>query len=168
MANALSPSQIFFGQLAAQVIRPTLARLGLNDGPIALNLVLGTVAQESGGQYLAQYPTGPALGLWQIEPATHQDVLDNYVAFRPELAATLASFAAATPPRDMQLASNLGYACAIARLIYHRAPAPLPTSSDPAQLGAYYKAHYNTAGGAATVDEFVRNFALHIGDPLNA
>ncbi|HEV2650775.1 MAG TPA: hypothetical protein VGU69_05935, partial [Rhizomicrobium sp.] len=70
--KSLSPSQIFFAQLANVVVRPTLARLGLNDGPVALNLLLGTAAQESGGTYLAQYPTGPALGLWQIEPNTHQ------------------------------------------------------------------------------------------------
>ena len=168
MANALSQSQIFFNQLAGLVVRPTLARLPFGDGPIAFNLLLGTAAQESGGKYLAQYPTGPALGLLQIEPPTHQDLLTNYLAFRPDLDAALASFAAPQPPRDMQLASNLAYAFAVARLIYHRAPAPLPTSSDPATLGAYYKTHYNTAGGAATVDEFVRNFALCIGEPLNA
>jgi hypothetical protein len=166
--NAMSPSQIFFSQLAATVVRPTLARLGLNDGPVALNLLLGIAAQESGGGYLAQFPVGPALGLWQIEPETHQDVLRNYVAFRKPLEAILDGFAAATPPRDMQLASNLAYACAIARLICYRAPAPLPASSNPALLGAFWKQHYNTAGGAGEVDEFVRNFALHIGDPVNA
>lgn len=168
MANAPSQAQIYFNQLAGLVVRPMLARLPFGDGPIALNLLLGTAAQESGGRYLAQYPTGPALGILEIEPPTHQDLLTNYLAFRPDLAAALASFVAPQPPRDMQLASNLAYAFAVARMLYHRAPEPLPTSSDPTVLGAYYKAHYNTAGGAATVDEFVRNFALYIGDPLNA
>lgn len=168
MANAPSQAQIYFIQLANLVVRPTLARLPFNDGPIALNLLLGTVAQESGGRYLAQYPTGPALGVFEIEPPTHQDLWTNYLAFHPTLAAALAAFAGEQPPRDLQLAGNLNYACAVARLIYRRAPEPLPTSSDPAILGAYYKAHYNTAGGAATVDEFVCNFALYIGEPLNA
>jgi hypothetical protein len=163
-----TPTQIFFGQLASLVVRPTLARLPFNDGPVGLNLTLGIAAQESGGQALAQVPTGPALGLWQIEPATHQDVWDNYLKFKPDLAATIAGFAFASMPRDMQLAANLAYACAIARLICRRAPEPLPSSSEPALLGAFWKTHYNTAGGAGAVDEFVRNFALHIGDPLDA
>lgn len=160
--KSLSATQIFFAQLANNVVRPTLARLGFNDGPIGLNLLLGTAAQESGGAYLAQRPTGPALGLWQIEPATHQDVLTNFAAFWPALMTTLAGFAAATPPRDLQLASNLAYACAVARLIYHRASAPLPASFDPALLGANWKQHYNTAGGGGSVDEFVGNFALRV------
>lgn len=168
MANALSQSQIFFSQLAALVVRPTLARLPFGDGAVALNLLLGTCAQETGGKYLRQYPVGPALGMLEIEPPTHDDLYTNFLAFHPDLAAALSQFLAPEPARDMQLVSNLAYAFAVARLIYRRAPAPLPTSSDPAILGAYYKAHYNTAGGAASVDEFVRNFALYIGEPLNA
>ncbi|HVJ53470.1 MAG TPA: hypothetical protein VM689_13465 [Aliidongia sp.] len=161
------PSRIFFAQLREQVIRPALGLLELGDGPTVINLLLGTAAQESGGRFLRQYPSGPALGFWQIEPTTHRDVLTNFVAFRPDLRARLAALAVPGTDRDDQLAWNLRYACAIARLIYLRAPAPLPGTSDPALLGAFWKAHYNTAGGAGAADEFVRSFSTYIGDPVN-
>lgn len=159
-------NQILFRQFGQRVVQPVLALFPFRDGPVGLNLVLGTAAQETGLQYLAQYPVGPALGPHQIEPATHDDLLDNFVAFRPELKHVLDSLAAPGVPRDTQLIWNLAYSTAICRLILYRSPEPLPLRADPALLGAYWKAHYNTAGGAGTVDEFVSNFARYIGDPL--
>ena len=41
----------------------------------------------------------------------------------------------------------MGYATAVARLIYWRVPRPLPAASDLDGLAAYWKTHYNTAAG---------------------
>jgi hypothetical protein len=166
MASNLAPALTLFAQLRVRVVAPTLGFLGL-DEPAAVNLLLGTAAQETGGKYLAQVPNGPALGFWQIEPDTHRDLRANFLASRPALEERLASLAAPLPSRDLQLASNLAYACAVARLIYFRAPQPLPAATDIPALAAYWKAHYNTAGGAGSEDEFVRNFATYIGAPLS-
>ena len=98
---------------------------------------------------------GPALGIFQIEPATHADVWANYLAYRENLAGRVASLASEQPRLD-QLVWNLAYATAIARLIYYRRPEPLPAADDLAGLARYWKAHFNTALGAGSVEDFLR------------
>jgi hypothetical protein len=153
-----------FAQLRSLVIVPVLGQLGL-DSPAARNLVLGTAAQESGGAFLAQYPTGPARGFWQIESATHQDLLDRFLPSRPDLATTLAALRASEPAADQQLATNLAYAAAICRLLYFRIPEDLPAATDLPALGAYWKRWYNTEAGAGTAAEWTASFNRLIGDP---
>ena len=63
------PPPLNVRDLRVEVIRPALRALDLWS-PAAEDLVLGTAAQESGLAYLRQIGGGPALGLWQIEPAT--------------------------------------------------------------------------------------------------
>lgn len=52
------------------VVRPVLRVMSAWSQP-AEDLVMGTAAQESRLTYLRQLGGGPALGLWQMEPATH-------------------------------------------------------------------------------------------------
>ena len=85
-------------QLRREVLRPTLRYLELWS-PAAENLVIGTAAHESGGcRYLTQIG-GPALGLYQIEPATHDDLWTNFLAYRVELRAKTAALASVWPER---------------------------------------------------------------------
>ena len=153
-------------QLDALAILPALAALDL-DSPAARSLVLGTAAQESGGRVLAQYPSGPALGFWQVEPATHDDLLDRFLPGRPDLALRLDGLAVPGAERHAQLATNLIYGAAICRLIYFRVPEPLPEAGDVAGLGAYWKRWYNTPAGAGTAAEWAASFNRLIGDPQN-
>lgn len=149
------------GQFKARVIRPTLALLGLGDGPAAENLLLGTALTESGLIYLAQLG-GPALGLYQIELATHEDLHRNFLAFRPLLLAKLYPLRTGSLPDEFQLTTNLAYTTAVARLIYYRAKEPLPDAADAAGMAAYHKAHYNTTAGATDPTKSVANFARAI------
>ncbi len=130
------------GQFRRLVIRPALQAIGLCS-PAAERLLLGTALTESGLRHLHQVD-GPALGIFQIEPATHADVWANYLAYRENLASRVASLASERPRLD-QLVWNLVYATAIARLIYYRRPEPLPAADDLAGLARYWKAHFNTA-----------------------
>lgn len=141
------------------IVQPVLARLGLPGEATAMRLLLGTAAVESGLRHLAQLGSGPALGLYQIEPATHEDLWVNFLGHRQDLSERVRAFAHAGTPRAMQLAGNLDYATAIARLVYFRRPEPLP-APEPEALGAYWKAHYNTAAGAGTVADFMRAWRL--------
>lgn len=153
-----------FSQLRSLVIIPTLQHLGL-DSPAARNLVLGTAAQESGGAYLAQWPSGPARSFWQIEPATAVDLEDNFVPSHKVLGDKLRQLSSGLWPIDIELAVNLPYACATCRLLYYRIPAALPAATDLAGLGAYWKRYYNTPLGAGTAEEWVASFARCIGAP---
>ena len=52
----------------------------------AENLLMGTAAQESAlGEYIRQLGNGPALGIFQMEPETFDDIVRNYLSYRPDL-----------------------------------------------------------------------------------
>ena len=72
-------------QFRANIIEPALTVLEL-DSVAAQELLLGTAVQESRITYLRQLGNGPALGLFQMEPATHNDIWDNFLEYKPELA----------------------------------------------------------------------------------
>ncbi len=153
-----APALPIVRHLLVRVIRPTLARIADADPGIeseaAAMLLLGTAAAESGFRALAQSPTGPALGFWQIEPATHADVHANFLAFRPALARAVARLVAPDPAPEAQLATNLAYSVAMARLVYRRSPARLPDPRDVAGLAAVWKQAFNTAAGKGTEAHF--------------
>jgi len=138
-------------QFRAFIVRPTLAYLDLS-GTAAENLLVGTALYESGLEAIDQWTgpgdatLGPAYGVYQIEVPTHVDVWTNFLAFRADLKARIGSLLAAWPDRNVQLATNLAYATAIARVIYYRARDPLPDAADIDALGRYYKDHYNGPG----------------------
>ena len=148
------------------VVRPTLKGLGLHT-VAAEQLVMGTITQESHAEYLKQLGQGPALGIAQMEPATHRDIWLNYIAYRKDLKVLLVgimsgearqTLAAKGVPPDCELIGNLPYAVAMCRVHYLRVKESLPAAGDVDGLARYWKRHYNTAQGAGTEAEFVRNY----------
>ena len=73
-------------QLRTRIVRPTLQVIGLWS-PSAENLVMGTAMQESRCTYLKQLGKGPAIGIFQMEPMTFQDIYDNFLSYQHELRA---------------------------------------------------------------------------------
>ncbi len=146
-----------FPSLRRLVIRPSLDHMELWS-QAAENLLWGTANYESNLMFLAQQSGGPALGLWQIEPATRRDLYDRWLSRRPHLREKLRALAAPVPKLEKQLATNLLYACAIARLIYYRRPEPLPDADDIEGLAAYWKLHYNTPAGAGFAAEWMLRY----------
>jgi hypothetical protein len=149
-------------QFRACIVEPALGALELPGAEAAIRLVLGTAIQESGLQSLVQR-SGPALGFFQIEPATLHDLYENFLASRCDLDGRLALIQAGWPRREKQLVTNPLYAAAVCRLIYYRAPDPLPDAGDLDGIAKYWKRFYNTAGGAGTVAEFVSNYRRALG-----
>lgn len=148
-------------QLKSLIIIPALKYINMYSGS-AVNLLLGTCAQESKmGQYLKQLGGGPALGIYQIEPDTHSDVLYNYIAYREKLRNRF-SMLRTDLSYDYNLMGNLHYSTAIARVIYYRAKGPLPPSGDIEGLAAYWKKHYNTDLGKGKVSDFINNYKRYI------
>lgn len=144
------------GQFRSEIIRPALAALGAPyQSEAAANLLLGTALVESGLRYLVQHGDGPARGVYQIEPASFDDLGTNFLAFRPSLRIALGALSFPGLSRIHQLTGNLTFATAVARLIYWRAPGALPGADDVPGLAAYWKAHYNTALGGGTVEKFI-------------
>ena len=147
-------AKMLASQMLALVIRPALEKLSLWSLS-AEELVLGTAIVESGLTYLKQHGDGPALGLWQVEPATHDDLYTNFLNFRPKLGSKLIELRAAGLSLDENLATNLMYGAAVCRLCYYRKPDALPEAGDIEGQAAFWKQHYNTIFGAGTVSKYV-------------
>lgn len=148
-------------QLRAYIVRPVLEQLGLWSKS-AENLLMGTAAQESHvGQFLHQLGGGPAKGIFQMEPATHDDTWEHFLRYKPNLAKVvraIAGVADGVRPSSELMVGNLYYAAAMARIYYLRAPEPLPEADDIEGLAAYWKRYYNTYLGRGTDEEFIRNY----------
>lgn len=138
-------------QLRQYVIRPVLQRLSLPNTETAEELLVLTACVESRCGYYLRQIAGPALGIFQMEPATHKDLWDNYLAFHPELAEIVQRMAVTCQADEMVW--NLNYATAMARIHYLRVKHPLPDTSNTRGLAQYWKAHYNTMLGRGNVDD---------------
>jgi len=146
-------------QFREYVIKPTLITLAEWNSKLnsraAVELLTGTLLQESDGCYLHQI-SGPALGLYQMEPNTHDDIWKNYINFHPELREIMSTLV--TKFESNELIGNLNYATAMARIHYWRAPKPLPTAGDLQGHALYWKNFYNTSLGKGTSEEFYRKY----------
>lgn len=147
-----------------QLIQTTLKPINLWS-PAAEELLLATCAQESlFGTYRTQGGGGPARGIFQDEGEDFNDMWTNYLQYHPALANQLKALNNGSQGTVDDLVNNDAYAVAVCRVHYMRAPGALP---DPHDLGAiwnYYKAHYNTAGGAATQGQFYAHYRHYVTD----
>lgn len=151
-------------QLRKYVIRPTLKYLDLWSES-AEDLLMGTSAQESQlGTYLHQLGNGPALGIYQMEPATQKDIWENFLAYRPDLKKKISDISAIKfmYEGDNQMMWNLAYATAMCRIHYLRVPEALPAYNNLEAYAAYWKKYYNTPLGAGTEKEFVENYRKYV------
>lgn len=137
------------------VIAPALDLLGLG-GDEAEELLLGTALQELKLAHLEQH-AGPALGVFQMEPATHDDLV-AWLGSRPQIEARINRLVISGVPRCQQLAGNFYYAAAMARCLYWRVPEGLPRAGDLAAQADFYKRHWNTPEGKATTSEYVASW----------
>lgn len=142
------------GQFRELIVVPALEVLEAHS-LAAEELVLGTGIQESRLKYLRQIGGGPAVGLYQMEPATHDDIWDNFLRHKESLRRKLESLSKHRVA--IAMASDLWYATAMCRIHYLRKSAPLPPEGDLAAQAAYWKQHYNTPAGAGTTEEYIRN-----------
>jgi len=146
------------GQLR-ELIKGVLSNHNL-DSDAAVELLMMTAAQESHcGRYIKQLGSGPALGIFQIEPATYNDLMENYLRYRPGLMDKVDNFFMDTQiPISYHLMGNIPFQILVARLQYYRFSEPLPDADDIMGLAKYYKKYWNTELGDATVHSAIRNY----------
>jgi hypothetical protein len=148
--------------LRLMVIRPVLKKLELHS-IAAENLLLGTAAHESHmGFWLKQYQRGPAMGIYQMEPKTLHDHFDTYLGRKPKYYAAVESMIGDWATLSDQLATNLAFATAMARIHYARIPEPLPNAWDWEALGVYWDTHYNRNPDKGFPHEFVQNVKKYV------
>jgi hypothetical protein len=152
-------------QFKSMIILPALTTVGLFS-EAASELVLGTCLQESNLKYIRQLGNGPALGVIQMEPATYNDIWENFLGYREELADKVMTLAApnnGSRPSPSELIGNLWFACAMCRIHYYRVPDALPDQGDYETQAAYWKEHYNTPMGSGTEEEYLENWIKYAG-----
>lgn len=152
-------------QLRRYVIKPTLTALDpmIPYSRAAENLLLGTAAQESHmGRYLKQI-RGPALGIYQMEPGTYDDIWRTYLSYHSSLAHVIKCFLSINVIGEVdQLSGNLYLATAMARVHYFRVRERLPRTNDVVGMAAYWKRYFNTPKGRGRVAEFVENYRRYV------
>lgn len=149
-------------QFRELIIRPVLKSMD-KWSESAENLLLGTALQESGLRYLKQLGGGPALGVFQMEPATHDDIWKNYITGRDDLGMSV--MATIGGIKDVsRLIHDLAYATAMARVHYLRVSEPLPEAHNIMDMAEYWKEYYNTPRGAGTPEDYVANFVKGRGE----
>ena len=118
----------------------------------AENLVRGTIAQESAyGKYRKQLGSGPALGICQIEPATFNDIVTNFLKYKPELSAKIKQIAQVSAFNSNDLYLNDRLSICMCRCAYFRQKEVIPNTVEGYAI--LWKLRYNTPGGAGTEKE---------------
>lgn len=144
------------------VLTEVLLSVGCDDSweevQSAIRLLLGTAAVESElGEYIEQIGGGPALGIFQMEPATHDDIWENYLHYAPEKADRVKCFE--SNPRAEALKTNPWYAAAMCRIHYYRSPERLPEwNAHVKEFAKMWKKVYNTPKGKGTIAKFVKKY----------
>jgi len=127
-------------QVIDDAIKRTLIKM--NRYSDAANTVLLMIAahESMGGKYRKQI-NGPALGVFQIEPDTHDSIWDNCDSIT-----RLANKCGFT--RDVRkLATNEDYSVFVARCYLLMDVNPLPTGIDA--MASYCKSYWNRTGKAS-------------------
>ncbi len=142
---------IIHKQLRELIVEPTLKVMSplIPYSEAAVELLMMTAAHESKlGTYIKQVG-GPALGIYQMEPITEQDIQDNYLKYRSELDDMVLQFMCGDIPLS-PLVGNMYYATAMARVHYCRDSEALPDVTDLIGLSRYAKRVWNTDKGKAS------------------
>lgn len=161
-------------QLHDLIIKPALKYMGGNYySKESAFLLLCTAAIESDCGYYIKQINGPALGIWQMEPKTHNSIWDECdVLHEYSFGKLIADLGLVKNNEEnssdykSDLTLSPMYACAMARLKYSMDPNPLPkltgdNNADSRAFYCYYKRVYNTELGASTFDKWAVALKKH-------
>lgn len=149
-------------QFRELIVRPALQSIGLYSIS-AEELVLGTALQESRLTYIKQLGRGPALGFFQMEPATFSDIWVNYLKYNRALGERVEKLAITPATDPNNLIYSLPFAAAMCRVHYLRVPEALPEQGDYEGQAEYWKEHYNTFLGAGTEEGYLESWLAYSG-----
>lgn len=149
-------------QLKELVIEPALQDIGMLSDEATYLLLFTCAVESNGGTYLKQIK-GPALGIYQMEPATYNDIWHNYIVFKQQLSLMLGhNFNAFRIPSEDRLIYDLRFASAMARIHYVRVKEALPGATNVEAIYDYYKKYYNTGLGKADKEKCLMAYKAFI------
>ena len=134
-------------QFRELIIKPSLNAIQAWSQDAEELLVFTCAVESLGGTYIHQV-NGPALGIYQMEPDTHNDIWENYIKGNAPLLIMISTNLFNTMQRDAdRMIYDLQYATVMARIHYMRVKEKLPSSENVEDIWAYYKKYYNTEHG---------------------
>ena len=154
------------GQFRTEIVQPTLLAITLWSLS-AEELLIATAVHESAGlTYIRQLPRadgrqGPALGFFQIEPATAEDLVKRYIfQDKTELGKRLRIASQFEPWGNIneRLIGDMRFGCIIARLKYWSAPPPLPRAGDVPAMASYWWRFYHGDVGENKESDFIASY----------
>ena len=145
-------------QFRELIVKSSLSDLLLNSQDAEVLLVFTCAVESLGGTYLQQV-NGPALGIYQMEPVTYNDIWHNFIIPDNKLGLRLFNnFDVNRMPSEARLIYDLRFATAMTRIFYLRIQEPLPSATDVDAIWDYYKKYYNTPKGAAVKDDSIQRY----------
>ena len=138
------------------LIFETMEYCGMVISDSAVNLLVGTICQESNcGEYLKQIK-GPACGICQIEPNTAKDIINNYILKRANLFTSYSRLYNKNLTLEQNLCYNLMFSIFMCRVFYLRFAEKIPDTLEG--QAKYWKKYYNTSKGKGTVEQYITNY----------
>jgi hypothetical protein len=144
-------------QFRELIVKSTLNDLMLYSKD-AEELMIFTCAIESLGGYYLKQLNGPALGIYQMQPETYNDLWQNYLQDSKNsrlLMMLLSNFHITNMPSEDRLIYDLRFSTAITRIFYARIKEQLPDSNNVSAMWNYYKLYYNTSKGDAEKEKTI-------------
>lgn len=138
-----------------KIIKWTLKYLDM-DSPEAREIIFRTGMAETGYRAIEQYGGGPAVGFFQVEPATINDTIDNYVSYRPHIQTKLWGLGFEEKDSEIRVMGSIPLQVAFCRLKYRRDKHALPECGNIEAQAKYWKRVYNSIKGKGTVEHFIK------------
>lgn len=131
-----------------------LLSLKLYSNDSIIKMIFETACVESNcGEYIKQI-NGPACGIFQIEPNTAQDIIDNYIKYRSRYKDIFDMLYIKTFTLPQNLKYNLAFSVFMCRMFYMRIKESIPNTVE--KRAEYWKKYYNTEQGKGTTTEYIR------------
>ena len=137
-----------------EIIEWTLNKMNMYSDDAAA-MIYRTGMVETGYKHLKQMGSGPAIGFFQIEPATMNDVMDNYVEYRPQIKTDLYALGFDEKDSVIRVMGSIVLQVAFCRLCYRRDSKAIPSLENMEAQAKYWKRVYNTKLGKGTVKHFM-------------
>ncbi|MBB2155185.1 hypothetical protein HLH33_02485 [Gluconacetobacter diazotrophicus] len=137
------------------IVAPVVLDLDIPGDEFARVQLMTGIGNAETGYRTRRQVDGPALGYWQVEPRTHDDLWRNWLCARPALAEVARSYLPSQfedRPDAQALVLSDRYAACIATLVFYRSPVALPPRGNARAQCAAWKAGYNTSLGAGAID----------------
>lgn len=133
-------------------IKSVLSKCNMTINEDIINMLIGTACVESNcGEYLYQL-NGPAYGIFQMEPNTAKDIINNFINNKPQLKYCHDMLYLKGLTLEENLCYNIAYQIFMCRVFYLRFKEKIPSTLD--EQAKYWKKYYNTYLGKGTIEQY--------------